>query len=97
MEKKLGKIERVSFGHGGYQDSCLGINITLSGADWGVCDNKTAWDANLIKHTKHCQWTDYRGNTQRQDQDLGDSRRGREMGTVNRHRYRTFKSCALAA
>lgn len=59
MERtELGRIENVTFGHGGYQDACLGINVTLSGGSWGVGSNKTAWDANMIKHSEHCKWTE---------------------------------------
>jgi hypothetical protein len=58
MEKKLGKIERVSFGHGGYQECMLGLSITLSGDGWGVGDFKGNWDAELIKHTEHSKWSE---------------------------------------
>jgi hypothetical protein len=58
MEKKLGKIERVSFGYGGYQECMLGISVTLSNGSWGVGDFKGNWDAELIKHTEHTKWTE---------------------------------------
>jgi len=29
MEKKLGKIENVKFGIGGYQDAMIGLHVTL--------------------------------------------------------------------
>lgn len=58
MNTKLGKIKSITFGHGGYQDACLGVNVTLGGDDWGVNDSKTTWDANLIKHSEHCKWTE---------------------------------------
>jgi hypothetical protein len=58
MEKKLGKIESVRFGHGGYQEACLGLSVTLSGGSWGVGDFKGSWDAELIKHTENCKWTE---------------------------------------
>lgn len=58
MEKRLGKIQHVTFGHGGYQDACLGLNVTLGGDGWGVSDGKTAWDANMIKHSDHRKWTE---------------------------------------
>ena len=35
MEKKLGKIQSVRFGHGGYQDACIGISVTLGDGSWG--------------------------------------------------------------
>lgn len=58
MEKKLGKIERVSFGYGGYQDAMLGLTVTLSANGWGVNDFKGSWDAETIKHTEHTKWTE---------------------------------------
>jgi hypothetical protein len=58
MEKKLGKIERVSFGHGGYQECMLGLSITLSANGWGVNDFKGSWDAEQIKHTENCKWSE---------------------------------------
>lgn len=58
METKLGKIESVKFGHGGYQECMLGISVTLSGESWGCGDFKGGWDAEQIKHTKHTQWSE---------------------------------------
>jgi hypothetical protein len=57
-EKKLGKIESVKFGIGGYQDCQLGIHFTLGNGGWGVCDSKSAWDAERIEHTKYTKWTE---------------------------------------
>lgn len=58
MEKKLGKIESVRFGHGGYQDAMLGLSVTLSAKGWGVNDFKGNWDAELIKCTENTKWTE---------------------------------------
>lgn len=58
MEKKLGKIESVKFGHGGYQECMLGLSFTLSGTGWGVSDFKGGWDAEQIEHNKHTQWNE---------------------------------------
>lgn len=59
MEKRLGKIEDVKFGLGGYQDAMIGIHITLSGSNgWGVTNTKSAWDAELIECSEHCKWTE---------------------------------------
>ena len=58
MEKKLGKIESVKFGHGGYQDAMLGLSVTLSASGWGVNDFKGNWDAELIKCTENTKWTE---------------------------------------
>jgi len=58
LRKELGKIESVSFGHCGYQECMIGIQVTLSGKGWGVGDSRGDWDAELIKHDKHCKWTE---------------------------------------
>ena len=58
MEKKLGKIELVTFGHGGYQHCMLGLYDNLSGEGWGVSDFKGGWDAELIEHTEHSKWSE---------------------------------------
>lgn len=57
-EIQLGKLANVSFGIGGYQDSCIGISMTLEFKGSGVCDSRTTWDANLIKCSEHCKWTE---------------------------------------
>ena len=58
MEKHLGKISQVSFGYCGYQDVGLGISFTLDFNNGGCCDSRSFWDANLIKHTKNCEWSE---------------------------------------
>lgn len=59
MEKKLGKICKATFGIGGYQGSMLGLHLVFSGTDgWGVGSTKSTWDSTLIKHSKHCKWTE---------------------------------------
>lgn len=58
MEKKLGKIESVSFGLGGYQGSMLGLHITLGNGSWGVGSTKANWDAEQIKWTEHTKWSE---------------------------------------
>lgn len=58
MNKKLGKIESVKFGVGGYGDAMIGLHVTLSGGGWGVADSKANWDAEMIKCTSNCQWTE---------------------------------------
>lgn len=58
MEKRLGKIESVSFGLGGYQGAMLGLHVTLGDGSWGVGDSKANWDAEQIKWTKNTQWTE---------------------------------------
>ena len=58
MEKKLGKIESVRFGLGGYQDACLGLSVTLSASGWGVGDFKGSWDAESVKRSEYTKWTE---------------------------------------
>jgi hypothetical protein len=58
MTKKIGKIEWVSFGHGGYQDCMLGLSVTLSGQGWGVSDFKRNWDAELVQHSEYTKWSE---------------------------------------
>jgi len=57
IEKKIGKIQKVNFGLGGYQDACLGVSLQL-GSDkmsWGVGDFKGTW---AMKQTTNCKWTE---------------------------------------
>ena len=58
MEKKLGKIESVSFGLGGYQGTMLGLHVTLGDGSWGVSDTKGNWDSEQIECSDHCKWTE---------------------------------------
>lgn len=58
MEKKLGKIQSVKFGIGGYQDCMLGIHFVLGDGSWGIRDSRGDWDAERIKHTEYTQWTE---------------------------------------
>ena len=58
LRKEYGKIQSVSFGHGGYQDAMIGIHFTLSGDGWGVGDTKSIWDPYIIKRTERHKWTE---------------------------------------
>lgn len=58
MEKKLGKIESVSFGLGGYQGSMLGLHVTLGDGTWAVNDSRANWDSEQIEWSKHAKWTE---------------------------------------
>jgi hypothetical protein len=58
MEKKLGKIEDVRFGLGGYQGAMLGLHVTLGNGSWGVGDTKSNWDSEQIKWSEHTKWTE---------------------------------------
>lgn len=53
MNKQLGKIKRVSYGLGGYQDAQFGITFDLGGDGWGVGDFHGTW----ATHSKGCKWT----------------------------------------
>lgn len=57
MEKRIGKIQSISFGLGGYQDAQIGVSITLSSDKgcWGVCDFRGYW---AMERSKNCKWTD---------------------------------------
>ena len=58
MEKKLGKIQDVSFGLGGYQGAMIGIHVTLGNEGWSVGDSRANWDAEQIECTEYTQWTE---------------------------------------
>ena len=60
-EQKLGHIASIEFGLGGYGDGEIGLTVNLSGPDgdsWGVYATKMAWDANRVKHSEYCKWTE---------------------------------------
>jgi hypothetical protein len=57
MRKCIGKIKSASFGHGGYQDACIGVSFDL-GSDkdaWGVCDFWGDW---AMKRSDYCKWSE---------------------------------------
>ena len=56
IRKEIGKIQNVSFGHGGYQDAMIGISFTLGSEKgaWGVGDFWGYWSMEPDKYTK---WT----------------------------------------
>ena len=55
IEKKLGKIERVSFGYGGYQECMIGISFDLSCGVYGVSDFWGNWN---LERSDGAQWTE---------------------------------------
>ena len=60
METRLGKIKKIKFGHVGYNEAMIGVEVEL-GSDkesWGVIDNFGYWDYEILKRTEHTQWTD---------------------------------------
>lgn len=58
MEKKLGKIQKIRFGHGGYQGSMLGLSVTLYAEGWCVDDFKGAYDPEIVTIGPSTQWTE---------------------------------------
>ncbi len=67
METRIGKIKKASFGHGGYQDACIGVSFDLGSEkdSWGVFDFWGAW---AIERSDYCKWTEADRRTQ-----LGDA------------------------
>lgn len=58
IEKKIGKIESVNLGMGGYQDAMIGFNFTLGSESehWGV---NTEWQGHwAIERSEHAKWTE---------------------------------------
>jgi hypothetical protein len=53
MKTELGKIQRVHFGFGGYQDAMFGVSFTLAGEGWSVGNFRGTW----ATHGAHCKWT----------------------------------------
>lgn len=44
MERKeLGRIQKASFGWGGYQDVMIGVTFQLGGEGWGIADHRGMW------------------------------------------------------
>lgn len=57
MEKRLGKIESVRFGFGGYQDAMIGLSLEFSGNSWGCGTFVGTWSSH-VKCDSHCKWTE---------------------------------------
>lgn len=55
MRTELGKIQKVSFGMGGYNAAMLGFRFELGGKDWRVHDFWGQWSMEVTERT---QWTD---------------------------------------
>jgi len=49
MEKKLGKIESVKFGLGGYQGAMLGLHVSLGNGGWGVSEDTDSFYYDIKK------------------------------------------------
>lgn len=54
IEKRLGKIQEIYVGSGGYDGAMFGVTVTLGGSAWGVGDFKGTWSADPSDHAK---WT----------------------------------------
>lgn len=54
---KIGKIQKISLGFGGYQDAMLGLSVTLGSeqGSWGVGDSKGFWSG---ERSDRCQWSE---------------------------------------
>lgn len=48
---ELGRIQKVSFGEGGYQEAMIGISFTLGGNGWGVGDFWGDWSCDRTANT----------------------------------------------
>lgn len=57
METRLGKIESLRVGMGGYQDAMFGVTVCLSMQGSGVSDFKGMWGQD-IKVGEHTKWSE---------------------------------------
>jgi len=53
--KQIGKIQKISFGKGGYQDVEIGVSFTLGGKAWGVND---FWGTFSDERPEFALWTE---------------------------------------
>jgi hypothetical protein len=53
IRKHLGRIQKVAFGFGGYDDAMIGLSFRLGGPAWSVDVFRGAW----ATHSERCQWT----------------------------------------
>lgn len=58
---ELGKIQRIRFGMGGYQDACIGVSFVLGGESFGVHDFWGTWG---IDRSERAKWTEEERLTQ---------------------------------
>jgi hypothetical protein len=58
ITKELGKIEKVSFGYGGYQDAQFGLNVQLSFGGCGTCVFIDGGWSEDVKVTSNTKWTE---------------------------------------
>jgi len=59
MGRVLGKIQKVSFGRGGYQGAMIGLNLQFT-FPGGVCgnENPTCWDPATVRRSDNTKWTE---------------------------------------
>lgn len=57
-EKVLGKITKVEFGFGGYQDAQMGLSLTFEGKDWGVSKFICGGWNNSINPSEYSKWNE---------------------------------------
>ena len=55
METKIGRIEDVRFGTGGYQDCQIGLSLTLGNGSWGVGTFIGEWN---LKRSDGAKWSE---------------------------------------
>lgn len=57
--RELGKISKVYFGTGGYQDCMFGLTLTFEGKGWGVGEFISGgWDVERMPRSEYAQWTE---------------------------------------
>lgn len=50
---ELGRIQKATFGFGGYDDAMVGVSFTLGGESWGVGDFRGTW----ATRSERAEWT----------------------------------------
>ena len=58
MKKELGKIVKVEFGFGGYQECMFGLSLTFEGSFGGVCDFISGYWYESITISEYTKWTE---------------------------------------
>ena len=57
MRKELGRISKVSFGFGGYQDAMFGLSLSFN-CDGGVCSNFIGCWPLTMKRSESAEWSE---------------------------------------
>lgn len=58
MELLLGKIKSINFGHYGYQEQMLAVEIHLTGNGWGTVYEKVGWWKQSISVSNNTKWAE---------------------------------------